>query len=203
MKRLFYLSVFALFIFSFKGFGQSTSPVAKSDDSQNFGLDSEEVVVFGRDYKDLLTLELATRITGFDSSKVKTMQPMKDQVTKFLRYYWENGRIKPEESMTPGRNATIRMVPDAVQMKWLDAEADMDSFLYFIGLDEHPELTKVDDVGEAAYWNSKKNYLQMYYNGVSFMLQIDMSNEDASNKEKTIALAKLIVEERFSVIGDR
>ena len=197
MKRLLYTSVFALLLFSFKGNDQNTNPVTISADSENVSSIPEKQVVFNGDYEDLLTLELASRITGFDPAKATKLHTMKGMMGEILRYYWENGREREKESTTPNRKGTKSTWTDLVQIKWVDAEADMDSFLEFIDLDKHPELLKIDDVGEAAYWNSKKNYLEVYYNGVSFTLQVDISNDDTLDKGKTLALAKLIIKERL------
>ena len=159
---------------------------------------SENHFVFSGNYDDLLTLELASRITGFEPSKAKKMNPVKGMTGELLRYYWENGREKDKEATTPDRKNKKIECMDLVQIKWVDGEADMDSFLEFIDLEKHPELSKITGVGEAAYWNSKKQYLEVYYNGVSFTLQVDISNNDIPDKEKSIALAKLIIEERIN-----
>jgi hypothetical protein len=84
-----------------------------------------------------------------------------------------------------------------VQIKWVDGEADMESYLEFVDLEQYPEKTKVNGVGEIAYWNPNKNELEVFYGGVSFTLQVDISNDDILDKEKTIALAKLIIEEQL------
>ncbi len=116
---------------------------------------------------------------------------------EILRYNWENGREVVKEKSASNRKREIYSRTDLVQIKWLDGEADMESFLEFIDLEKHPDLTKVENVGENAYWNPDKNHLEVYYNGVSFTLQVDISNEDTLDKEKTIALARLIIEERI------
>ncbi|CAH8285000.1 hypothetical protein EV196_101134 [Mariniflexile fucanivorans] len=198
MKNLLFLAI-CIVLFSCKGNGQPTDPAPKNDDPSPEALvpNPKTDFVFSGDYEDLLTLELASRITGFEPSKANKMNPLKGMTGEILRYYWENGREREKESTTPNRKNTKIGCMDLVQIKWVDGEADMDSFLDFIDLEKYPDLTKVENVGESAYWNPNKNHLEVYYNGVSFTLQVDISNNDILDKEKTIALAKLIIEERI------
>ncbi|QFZ54784.1 hypothetical protein FEZ18_08220 [Oceanihabitans sp. IOP_32] len=197
MRKLLYISVFALLLFSCKGNGQSTNAVAKHDNVKGVVSDSDNQEVFSGDYNDLLTLELASRITGFEPSKARKTHALKRMTGEILRYNWENGREEIKEKSASNRKRKTYPRSDLVQIKWVDTEADLASFLEFIEPEEHPELLKITDVGDRAYWNSKKSYLQVYYNGVSFTLQVDISNDEVSDKEKTIALAKLIIAERI------
>ncbi len=180
--KLVYIFVFALVLFSCKGNGQTNELEAKNDTDN-----PPANYVFSGDYNDLLTLEMASQITGFDASKATKMHTMKGMAAEMLRYYWENDR----EEVVEG-SAFPRV--DRVQLNWVDGEADMDSFLNFIDLEKHPDLTKVNGVGESAYWNPNKKYLELYYNGISFRLEVDMSNDEALDKEKTTALAKQIID---------
>lgn len=190
MKKCIYLSVFVSLLFSCKGNGQTTAPeITTPKPNSDF--------VFSGDYNDLLTLELASIITGFEASKAEKMHPMKGMLAETLRYYWENGREVVKEKSPSNRKRTVSTRSDIVQIKWVDGEADMESFLEFIDLEKYPDLTKVNGVGESAYWNPIKNLLEVYYNGVSFTLQVDISFDDNLDKEKTIALAKLIIEEQL------
>lgn len=197
MRKLLYISVLGLLLFSCKGNGQSTNAVAKHDNVKGVVSDSDNQEVFSGDYNDLLTLELASRITGFEPSKARKTHALKRMTGEILRYNWENGREEIKEKSASNRKRKTYPRSDLVQIKWVDTEADLASFLEFIEPEEHPELLKITDVGDRAYWNSKKSYLQVYYNGVSFTLQVDISNDEVSDKEKTIALAKLIIAERI------
>ena len=195
MKKILFLTI-CISLFSCKGNGQPTDSAPNNDASNPEAIVPipDNNFVFSGNYDDLLTLELASRITGFEPSKANKMHTMRGMLAETLRYYWENGRERDKENTTPDRkNSKIGCV-DLVQIKWVDSEADMESFLEFIDLEKHPDLTKV---GENAYWNPDKNHLEVYYNGVSFTLQVDISNDDIPDKEKTIALAKLIIEERI------
>ena len=192
MKTHSYLLVFFCLLFLCKVNGQPTDAVTQNDKSH-----LASSFVFSGDYNDLLTLGMASQITGFDSSKATKMHTMKGMLAETLRYYWENGREVVINKSPSKRKRVAYPRSDLVQIKWVDGEADMDSFLKFIDLEKHPELVKVTGVGESAYWNTKKNHLEVYYNGVSFTLQVDISNDDNLNKEKTIALAKQIVKEKI------
>lgn len=52
----------------------------------------------------------------------------------------------------------------------------------------------VPGVGDYAVWNNKAKELNTYYKGVQFQLRIVVSDDVEVNKEKSIALAKMIVE---------
>ncbi|MCM4171964.1 hypothetical protein DHD32_10760 [Arenibacter sp. TNZ] len=196
MKNILVLCI-GIVLFSCKGNGQDPAPKNDTPNPEMATPIPENNFVFSGNYEDLLTLEVASRITGFESSKSEKSHILKGMTGEILRYYWENGREREKEKTTPDRkNRKIGSV-DLVQIKWVDGEADMESFLEFIDLEKHPELTKVNKVGESAYWNPNKNYLEVYYHGVSFTLQVDISNDDILDKEKTIALARLIIEERI------
>lgn len=198
MKNILVLCI-GIVLLSCKGNGQTPEPAGKNDspNPKSIAPTTDTNFMFSGDYNELLTLELASRITGFEPSQSEKSHILKGMTGEILRYYWENGREREKEKTTPDRkNRKIGSV-DLVQIKWVDGEADMESFLEFIDLEKYPELTKVNKVGESAYWNPNKNHLEVYYNGVSFTLQVDISNDDILDKEKTIALARLIIEERI------
>lgn len=197
MKKLLYIAVFALLLFSCRDNRQSSHSIINQDNSEDGVSDSDNQEVFSGDYNDLLTLELASRITGFEPSKARKTHALKGMTGEILRYNWENGREEVKEKSASNRKTKTYPRSDLVQIKWVDTEADLASFLEFIEPEEHPELLKITEVGDRAYWNSKKSYLQVYYNGVSFTLQVDISNDEVSDKEKTIGLAKLIIAERI------
>ena len=159
MKNILVLCI-GIVLLSCKGNGQSPEPAGKNDipnpDSTMPTPDTN--FVFSGDYNELLTLELASRITGFESSKAEKMHTMKGMLAETLRYYWENGREVVKEKSTANRKRETYPRSDIVQIKWVDGEADMDSFLEFIDLEKYPELYNVKDVGEAAYWNPTKNH---------------------------------------------
>lgn len=190
MRKYRYIFIFIALLFSCKGNGQTPDPI-----STHAELNPD--FVFSGDYGNLLTLEMASRITGFDASKANKMHTMKGMMGETLRYYWENGREEVKEKSASNRKTVSYPRSDLVQLKWVDGEADMASFLDFIDLEAHPELVKINGVGQRAYWNSEKQHLEVYYNGVSITLQVDISNDDSLDKEKTIELAKLIITEQF------
>ncbi len=198
MKKLVYTSVFVLLLFSCKGNGQNTNPLTNNDVVEDVAATMENPSTFSGDYEDLLTIEMVSKITGFDASKAAKMHPMQGMLTESLMYYWENGREFVIEKSASNYKRKVKSRADFAKLMWVDSEADMESFLLFIGLDKHPELSKVNGVGESAYWNTKNQNLQVYYNGVSFMLQVIVSFDEALNKEKTIELAKQIVEEKIN-----
>ncbi len=116
---------------------------------------------------------------------------------EILRYQLGKWQGSIKEKSASNRKRTVSSRPDIVEIKWVDGEADMESFLYFIDLEKYPEKLKVNGVGEISYWSPTKEHLEVYSNGVSFTLKVDISDNIITDKEKTSALAKLIIEERI------
>jgi len=189
MKKYLALCIVVLFL-SCKGNGQSPDPNETVPDS-------EPDFVFSGYYDDLLTLELASRISGFEPSSARKTHILKGMTGEILRYNWENGREIVKEKSETNRKRKVSFLTDIVEIKWVASETDMESFLLFIDLEKYPEKMKVNDVGESAYWNPTKENLEVYYNGVSFTLKVDISDDVITDKEKTSALAKQIIEEQL------
>jgi hypothetical protein len=189
MKNLLFLAI-CLSLFSCK----DTKQVNKSDTlSQNI----ENNVLLDMDYEDLLTLEIASKITGFEPSKARKSNPLKGMYSEVLKYSWENGREFVKEKSESNRKRVAYPRTDFVQISFVDFESDMETFLDFVDPEAHTEISKITGVGEAAFWNSKNNSIEVYHNNVSFRGKVEISNDDVVNKEKTIELAKLIIKEKL------
>ncbi|WP_047414243.1 hypothetical protein [Cellulophaga sp. Hel_I_12] len=158
----------------------------------------ESDFVFSGDYNDLLTLELASRISGFEPFLGRKTHILQGMTGEILRYNWENGREEIKEKSPTNRKRTVSSRTDIIEIKWVDSEADMESFLNFIDLEKYPEKTKVNGVGENAFWSPTKEHLEVYYHGISFTLKVAISDDAISDKEKTLALAKLIIAEQLN-----
>jgi len=189
MKNILFLAI-CLSLFSCKDNVQANK---SNVISQNTGNN----ILLSKDYEDLLTLEIASKITGFDPSKARKSNPMKGMMGEILKYSWENGREFVKEKSASNRKRVAYSRSDLVQISFVDFEADIDSFLDFVDPETHSEISKITGVGEAAYWNSKNNFIEVYFNEVSFRGKVEISNDDAINKEKTIELAKLIIKEKL------
>ena len=61
----------------------------------------ENDFVFSGDYNDLLTLELASRISGFEPSLARKTQILQGMNGEILRYTWENGREIVKKNLPP------------------------------------------------------------------------------------------------------
>ena len=65
--------------------------------------------MFSGDYDDLLTLEMALRISGFEPSKARKTHLLKGMTGEILRYNWENGRER-KNHCTGKINNNIKIV---------------------------------------------------------------------------------------------
>ena len=196
MKNLLVLGI-GIVLLSCKGNGQDPAPKNDTPNPEMTIPIPESDFEFSGNYDELLTLELASRISGFEPSRARKTHILKGMTGEILRYNWENGREEIKEKSPTNRKRTVSSRTDIVEIKWVNGEADMESFSYFIDLEKYPEKTKVNSVGENAYWYPTKDHLEVYYNGVSFTLKVDISDDVITDKEKTIALAKLIIEEQL------
>ncbi len=70
MKNLLFIFVCTLF-FSCKGNGQDPAPINDAPNPETIAPIPDSNFVFSGNYKDLLTLELASRISGFEPAKGK------------------------------------------------------------------------------------------------------------------------------------
>lgn len=190
MKKYHYFTLCLLLFISCKGENKPNNII--SDNSK-----SEKKVDLNEDYNELLTLEMAAKVTGFEASKARKTHTLKGMTGEILRYNWENGREFVKEKSPSNRKRVAYPRTDIVQISFVDFEADNNSFSDFVSTETHPELSKIANIGDAAYWNSNKNYLEVYYNGVSFRAKVEISNDDTINKEKTIELAQLIIKEKL------
>ncbi|MDD3720988.1 MAG: hypothetical protein PHW92_00675 [Lutibacter sp.] len=189
IKKILFLAI-CLLLFSCKDKEQTNKSNVISQNTKNN-------VVFSGDYEELLTIEIASKITRFEPSKARKSNPMKGMMGEILKYSWENGREFVKEKSVSNRKRVAYPRPDFVQISFVDFEADTESFLEFVDSETHPEVSKIEGIGEAAYWNSKNNSIEVYYKNVSFRGKVEVSNDDAINKEKTIELAKLIIKEKL------
>jgi len=192
MKKYHYFAICLIVFISCKGENKPDNGALES-----LKLKSEKKVVLNEDYNELLTLEMAAKVTGFEASKAQKLHSGKGMLSEILRYYWENGREVVKEKSASNRKRVVYTRSDLVQISFVDFEADRASFSDFVRVETHPELAEIADVGEVAYWNSTKNFLEVYYKGVSFRVMAVISNDENINKEKTIELAQLIIKEKL------
>jgi hypothetical protein len=57
--------------------------------------------------------------------------------------------------------------------------------------------TEIPNLGEYAVWNNKDKTLKTYYKGLEFEIRCAVSADEAANREKSIAVAKMIVEQKL------
>jgi len=78
-------------IISCKENGQNTQALTNNDDSEEVVSNLENRLTFSGNYDDLLTLERASRITGFEPSKARKTHTLNGMTSEILRYNWKNG----------------------------------------------------------------------------------------------------------------
>lgn len=59
------------------------------------------------------------------------------------------------------------------------------------------QAEELSGVGEAATWYPKTNELRVFYNGLTFAIAVDISDDNAVNKRKAIELAAIIIKEKL------
>ena len=65
-------------------------------------------------------------------------------------------------------------------------------------LAEGLSFDEVSGVGDYAVWNNKAKELKVFYRGMEFQVRVDVSNDDAVNRQKSIEIAQAIIKEKLS-----
>ena len=65
-------------------------------------------------------------------------------------------------------------------------------------LAEGLSFDEVPDVGDYAVWNNKAKELKVFYKGLEFQVRVDVSNDEAVNRQKSVEAAQAIIKEKLS-----
>jgi hypothetical protein len=66
------------------------------------------------------------------------------------------------------------------------------------GMINNLQAEEISGVGEAATWYEKSNELKVFYNGLTFALVVDISDNKSLNRNKSIELANLIISNKLN-----
>lgn len=191
---------------------------------------------------ELLTLEMAAKISGFETSKAIKEHGNKASAAfggekkppRECNYLWENGRQK---TVTAGGNSMKTNYKDIVGIKSVsnttlerfkrsygaltdeqkkaankqievqkakstteqtNSEANKQMAEVGTGMINNLRAEEISGVGEAAVWYEKSNELKVFYNGLTFALVVDISDNKRLNRNKSIELANLIISEKLN-----
>ncbi|MCH7413514.1 hypothetical protein MM213_08465 [Belliella sp. R4-6] len=193
----------------------------------------QNVEKFNGRLDELLTLEMASKCTGYEASEATKnySQVLEDPKTHYVSYSWEKGRMHVTDL---GFTKIETDKPDVVQLSWLTTMTlenftnlyreitDEDISNARKALDERinkgdldPEAAKlakemaegfmagknsrewVEGVGEKAVWMEDDKSLKVLYNGLSFSILADISDEQSENRQTAIDIAKMIVKDKL------
>jgi hypothetical protein len=191
---------------------------------------------------ELLTLEMAVQVSGFNASKVIKEHGNKASVAfggekkppRECNYLWENGRQK---TVTAAGNSMKTNYKDVVGIKSVsnttlerfkrsygaltveqkmaankqievqtaktttdgtNSEANKQMAEVGTGMINNLQAEEISGVGEAATWYEKSNELKVFYNGLTFALVVDISDNKSLNRNKSIELANLIINKKLN-----
>lgn len=245
MKLLAYiLTIPGLLLFSFnaKSNGSEAAKTQKAVYSVEMQSKSLNAADFAGKLDELLTLEMAVQVCGFDASKVIKVHENKASAAfggekKPLRecnYLWENGRQK---TITAGGNSIKTNYKNVVGIKSVsnttlerfkrsygaltdeqkkaankqielqkakstneetNSEASKQMAEVGTGLINNLQAESISGVGEAATWYEKSNELKVFYKGLTFAVVVDISDNKNLNRNKSIELAKLIIDKKLN-----
>lgn len=246
MRKIFHLiPAMAFFFFlscASKGTGneKGTSQGEVAEQVKKAGtLDADD---FKGKLNELLTLEMAARLSGFDASKAITEYDNKASVAlggeskppRECAYLWDNGR---SQSVTVGPNTINAPYKDKIGIKGV-SNTTLERFERNYGvltagqkeaavqkLEEETEKNKsadsptqagqqmsetgktmiqghqaeeMEDVGDAATWYPPSNELRVFYQGLTFALVVDISDDKNLNRAKSMELARWIINEKLN-----
>jgi hypothetical protein len=187
----------------------------------------------------LLSLEIAAEITGFDPKKAQKIHENNTHKAfggeakppRECRYYWSNGRTKalkigdnvlegPYEdfveitrisnttierfkrnypSLTPAqRQAAQEELGKASQNNSERNEASDALDKTASDMISKHEAEQIQHVGDAAVWFPQSNELRVFFNGLTFSVRVDISDDNLTNKAKAIELTNIIIEEKLN-----
>lgn len=245
MKKLAFtltISCLLLFTISAKSNNLNEAGTHKSVSSNATKPDQINAADFAGKLDQLLTLEMAVKVSGFDASKVEKEHGNKaiaafggeKKPPRECKYSWKNGRQK---TITAGGNPMKVNYDDVVGIKYV-SNTTLEKFKQMYGgltdeqkkaankqLEEQTAKTTTDGtnsetnkqmadvgtgminnlqtevisgVGEAATWYEKSNELRVFYKGLSFALVVDISDNGNLNRDKSIELANLIINNKLN-----
>lgn len=191
---------------------------------------------------ELLTLEMAVQVSGFDASKVIKEHGNKASTAfggerkppRECNYLWENGRQKTvtvggntiktnykdvigiksvsnttlerfkrsygaltdEQKMTA--NKQIEVHKDKSNIEATTNEASKQMVKVGTGMINNLQAEEISGVGEAATWYENSNELKVFFNGLTFALVVDISDNKSLNRNKSIELANLIISKKLN-----
>lgn len=191
---------------------------------------------------ELLTLEMAVQVSGFDASKVIKEHGNKASAAfggerkppRECNYLWENGRQK---TVTVGGNTIKTNYKDVIGIKSVsnttlerfkrsygaltdeqkmaankqmdeqtakattdgaNSEANKQMAKVGTGMINNLQAEEISGVGEAATWYENSNELKVFFNGLTFALVVDISDNKSLNRNKSIELANLIISKKLN-----
>jgi hypothetical protein len=190
---------------------------------------------------ELLTLEMAVKVCGFDALKVIKEHEIKagaafggkKRAVRECSYLWENGRtrtitvggntmnapykdkvgINSVSNTTLERfkrnygaltnkqkiaaNKQIEEQADKTTTEGTNNEANKQMAEVGTGMINNLQAEEITGVGEAATWYKNSSELKVFYNGLTFALVVDVSDDKNLNRNKSIELANLIIGEKL------
>lgn len=224
-----------------KSSGSDEAKTQKADSSTATKSNPINAADFTGKLDELLTLEMAVKVSGFDASKVIKEHGNKASAAfggekkppRECNYLWENGRTR---ALTVGGNTMNAPYKDKVGInsvsnttlerfkrnygamteeqklaasKQLEEEtaktkpdgtnnsADKKMAEVGTGMINNLRAEEISGVGEAATWYENFSELKVFYNGLTFALVVDISDNKSLNRNKSIELAKLIIGEKL------
>lgn len=218
--------------------GQGSNAGANSDPAKKAATINADD--FSGKLDELLTLEMAAKVSGFDASdatKVHENNTHKafggtPKPPRECNYYWENGRVRivsaggssmqvPRQdqvginsvsnttlerfqrnygplSEQQKRAATKKLEEEASKKGSADNQsADQKMLETGTEMIQNLRAEEVNGVGNAAVWYTNTNELKVFYNGLIFVLVVDVSDDNDLNKSKSIELANMIISEKL------
>lgn len=174
-------------------------------------------------YNELFTKEDAAKATGFDVGQVKEEMNNSIKSMQEVKYSWANGRewnfttpsgtkintvaddriaLRSVKNMSLKQFKAYYHNPTQEEMDNLDKaldDGDLSKSDAQLGKDLGSGLAgmlnyvEVPGVGEYCVWNAKTEGLFVYYKGTKFEITVNVSNDEAQNKETAIQAAKTVI----------
>ncbi len=182
--------------------------------------DADYLFANAKQLEKLVDLQDIAQLTDIKPDDISAYQENFDDnaATQFLLFSWENGenieagdqKIAARSSIGFGRlekiaatdfilkyqQKTAEAVKKEIETITKDESIDPDVAIWnakeLVKQAKTQSFEKLENVGDAAYWESPTNVLHVLVKDLAFTVSANYGNDEAKNKEKAIELAQLI-----------
>jgi hypothetical protein len=142
------------------------------------------------------------RFTAAGKFNEKQITKMLWELNRFRTQLWKDlsgvyGALTVEQKMAANKQIEVQTAKTTTD--GINSEANKQMAEVGTGMINNLQAEEIGGVGEAATWYEKSNELKVFYNGLTFALVVDISDNKSLNRNKSIELANLIISNKLKL----